>query len=80
MMVAPRLSITLSFASGELSETTAVQASPKRRATHATDSAMLPELAVQMPCSRAAGSASRTALTAPLSLKAPLGWRFSSFR
>ena len=41
---------------------------------------MLPELAVQTPRSNCDSSASLMALTAPRSLNAPLGWRFSSFR
>ena len=41
---------------------------------------MLPELAVHTPRSSCASSASLMALTAPRSLNAPLGWRFSSFR
>src|SRR6266550_2011778 len=75
---APSARMRWSFAAGAVSIATTVHATPAARAAYATPWPALPALIVQTPRRRSASDNSATALAAPRSLYALIGWRFSS--
>src|ERR1700680_2720891 len=67
-----------SFDAGAVSMATTVQGTPALRAAYATPCPAFPALIVQTPRFRASSESAATALAAPRSLYALMGWRFSS--
>src|SRR6266700_6314247 len=75
---APSARMRSSFAAGAVSIATTLHGTPAARAAYATPWPALPALIVHTPRRRSASDNSATALAAPRSLYALIGWRFSS--
>src|SRR6266566_2172863 len=75
---APSARMRSSFAAGAVSIATTLHGTPAARAAYATPWPALPALIVHTPRRRSASDSSATALAAPRSLYALIGWRFSS--